>query len=461
MATVTRETIANLHEKLVVKITKEDYFPSFEKSLKQASKKANVPGFRKGNVPAGMLKKMYGPSIYMEEVIRTANQELSKFMQTEKPNIFAQPLPMEDAKFNLDMNNPQDYEFSFEMGVKPPVDTKILDDKKGSLNRYKIAIEDKMLDEEILNIRKRAGKIENPDTLENDTDIVYVTYQMVDADGNAIEGKEPNEDVITLEKMPASLKAKLTGAKAETSFVFQPATECTEGEIKEFLKDSLKQNPEDQEAATANYRLTLTKVGRIQERDLDEAFFEEVFPGMEVKDEATFREKIKEEMGKEVSRIGTDRLQNDIFETLVHQTEIEIPTAFLRNWLKKGGEKMKTDEEVDNEWSAFEHQLRWTLISDQLVQDFGIQVSYDEVKDEMKNRVLAYFGNVNEDEAPWLGEYLEKMMKDENTLNETYRRLLFDKLFEQIAEKMEVTEKEVSLEEFQKLPSAHAHAHAH
>lgn len=460
MATVTREPIAKLHEKLIVKISKEDYLPSFEKNLKQYGKQANLPGFRKGNVPAGMVRKMFGQSVFTDVVLQKANEQLQSYLTTEKPAIFAQPMPLGEQGLSFDMNTPQDFEFEFEIGLKPEFDVKAINDKKGALNRYLIEVDDKMLNDEIDNIRKRAGKVENPETLELDTDIVYASYEVADKDGNVAEGVEATEDVVTLDKTPKKLQEQLKGAKAGATIVFK-ASEVAEGdELKDLLKDALKQDPESQEAADAYYKLSLTKVGRLEPRDLNEEFFEEVFPGQGIKDEEGFKARIKEEMGKEINRIGTDRLQNEVFEMLVHGTDIELPIDFLKTWLKKGQEKEKTDEEVENEWSSFEHQLRWTLISDKLVNDYKVEVSLDEVKEEMKNRVVAYFGNTAMD-APWLEEYVEKMVNDENTVNETYRKLMMDKLFTEIANKMEVKDQSIALEDFQKLPSAHEQHHAH
>src|SRR5438045_1418125 len=122
MAEITRENIGLLHDKLTVKVSKEDYFPSFEKTIKEYSKKANIPGFRKGMVPSGMIKKMYGPSLFHEEVLKTVEKEIQTYLASEKPDFFAQPLPMNSDLRKLDMNEPADYEFPFEMGLKPSID---------------------------------------------------------------------------------------------------------------------------------------------------------------------------------------------------------------------------------------------------------------------------------------------------------------------------------------------------
>src|SRR5204863_8527177 len=119
MATITKENIGLLHEKLTVKLEKTDYLPSFEKALKNYSKKANIPGFRKGQVPSGLIKKMYGTSVFSDEVLRSVDRELGKYLETDKLDIFAQPLPVEIDMRQLDMNNPTEYIFQFEVGMKP------------------------------------------------------------------------------------------------------------------------------------------------------------------------------------------------------------------------------------------------------------------------------------------------------------------------------------------------------
>lgn len=456
MATVTRETIGNLHDKLVVKIAKEDYLPSFESALKKYSKNANVPGFRKGNVPAGMVKKMYGQTVFVEEVLNSANRELQAYLQETKPEIFAQPIAMEDADLKFDMNQPADFDFSFEIGLKPEFEITPLS-KKGTLTKYKIKVSDKLVDDEIENISRRSGKVENPESFENDTDIVYASYEACDTNGNVEEGATKTEDVVTIEQMPKKLAEQLKAIKPEETIVFVPAEVCTEEELPVFMKSAIHKTEE--EATKAHYKLTLTKIGRLIPRELNEDFFAEAFPGAEIKELDVFKERVKEELEKETNRIAKDRMQNEIFETLVHETPITLPVDFLKAWLKRGGEQVKTDEEVEKEFGSFDHQLRWTLISDKLIREYGIQVTLDEVMADIKSKVMAYFGMKEGDDAPWMESYLEKMQKEEKTMDETYRRLLFDKLFEKLEEVLEVKAAEVTEEEFSNLAPSHHHNH--
>ena len=165
MASVIKENIGDLHDKLTVKITKEDYLPSFEKAIKEYSKKANIPGFRKGMVPAGMVKKMYGASIFYDEVIKSVEKQLQEYLTEEKPGIFAQPLPMESDLRGLDMNNPSEYDFPFEIGLKPEITLDALSSAKPVFHKVKVTPE--MVNEEIEKLVTKFGTM-------NDLSLIHI-----------------------------------------------------------------------------------------------------------------------------------------------------------------------------------------------------------------------------------------------------------------------------------------------
>lgn len=454
MASVTRENIAKLQDKITVKVTKEDFMPSFEKSLKNYAKTANVPGFRKGMVPAGMVKKMFGQSVYNEEIIRVASKQLEDYLKNEKLAIFAKPMLVPDtAPQALDMNAPTDVDFTFEIGIKPEFTIPAID-SKAALTKYKIEVSDSMLNDEIERIARRYGKPEDKDAVESKDDIVYVTFEV---EGN--EAIEKVEDTAILERYPLQLQAMLQGKKANDTLSFRPSEVCTAEELPLFLKNTVK----NELAADTSYKLTLTKVAKIIPAELDETLFAQVFQGADVSDEAMFRDMIRIELGREYERITIERLNNEIYEMLVHNTPLEIPVPFLKRWLKEGQEKMKTDAEVEQEFPAFEHQLRWTLISDKIINENKISVSFEEVNEDIKARVLAYFGMQAGDEAPWMEGYMQKIAKDEKTLNETYQRLMFDRLFQFLHTQFSISETSISEDAFFKLQDPHAthHHHAH
>lgn len=460
MATVTRETIGKLHDKVTVKLTKEDYVPSFEKSLKQYAKNVNIPGFRKGMVPSGMVRKMYGQSIFTDEVLRAAGTKIEEYLKEEQVQIFAQPMAMREGTApSLDMNNPAEVDFTFEIGLKPEFEVAALNGKK-ELTRYKVQVSEKLLDDEIVRLQRRFGKAEPQDSVTSKENIIYSTFTQCDADGNVTEGAAPIEDTELMDKLPVKIQELIMGKKADDSVIIQPKAVCTEEELPVFMKDSLKL-PVD--AAENYYKMTLTKVSLLIPAELNEELYKQVFQNAEIADETAFRDMLRTELSKEYDRMSRERLQNEMYEILVHTTNLDLPVDFLKRWMREGNEKPKSAEEVENEFPGFDHQLRWTLISDKLIIENDINVTREEVLEDIKGRVLAYFGMNAEmaEDTPWMDDYMAKVVKDDKTMDETYRRLVFDKLFAFLETKFVVVDKDIDEESFFKLQSAHDEHHHH
>lgn len=452
MAQVTRSSIAPLHDKISITLSKEDYAPSFEKSLKQHAKNANVPGFRKGHVPAGIIKKMYGPSIYQEEVLRAASQELENYMRQEKLSIFAQPmaLPME-TPLNLDMNNPGEFTFDFEVGLKPEFEVPAL--RNGHvLPRYKVTITEEMVDEEIKRMTQRLGQMEHPETTENEEDVVFFETGVPDQNGNT-------ERPVLISRLPEGLRAKFIGVKAGDEVVINPAADfADENERSTFAAEIL-----GTEELEADHTAKIAKVGRITPAAVDENLFAQVYPNNTPADEAAFREKVRENIQSEYDRVAAERLDSEIFETLVHTTPIELPKDFLKRWMEQGGadDKPKSAEQVEAEFPQFEHSLRWSLISDKLIGENKIHVGIEEIRNNIKERLQGYFGIEDMEDAPWVEGYMKQAEKDEKMMNETYQNLLFGRLFEALRGKVATEEKEISDKDFFALPSPGAAHHQH
>ncbi|MBS1645163.1 MAG: trigger factor [Bacteroidetes bacterium] len=460
MATITRENIALHTEKILVSLQKEDYQPKFEKALKGYAKHANVPGFRKGHVPAGMVKKMYGQALFQEEVLNQASAAISEYLQNEKLAILGQPLIMPEASARvLEMNGTANLDFAFEIGLKPDFEVTALNGSQ-NLTQYNIQISDEMLQEEVARVAKRLGKVEELDVLSHPEHMIYAEYYPCDADGNMLEGMDSIKETSELKSLPVKLQEMVMGKKADDSLVINPTEICTDEERVNFAKTIVK--VADVSNLADYYLLKIIKISAIIPREMDITFFGEVFPNDDILDEAAFNAKFRTELGKEFEAASTSRMRDEIYELLVHNTPIELPVAFLHRWLAEGQEKPQSMEQVQREFPAFEHQLRWTLISDKLLQEYGITVTREEVLDHMKSRVLSYFGLESSEDAPWMEGYMEKLEKEEKSMNETYRTMLFERLFDTLKTKFTIVEKDVTEKEFLELANPHdAHHHHH
>ena len=236
MSTVTRENIGLLNDKIIVKIEKSDYLPSFEKSLKEYGKKANIPGFRKGMVPTSLIKKMYGNSVFTDEVLKGVEKKLTDYLTTEQLEIFAQPLPLpENDASKINMTQPTDYSFAFEVGLKPAFQLPELSSLTPT--RYQIIVTDEMLNEEIERIRQKNGTMTEPGTVGGDDNVLNVTFQETDAAGSLIEGSQPKDNSLLVKYFAPAFRTELLNKKAGDEFTIQLLTAFEDKERTWILQD--------------------------------------------------------------------------------------------------------------------------------------------------------------------------------------------------------------------------------
>lgn len=455
MASVTRENIGELHDKLTVKVSKEDYLPSFDKKLKEYSKTANIPGFRKGMVPAGMIRKMYGASIFTDEILKSVEKELYSWLNNEKPEIFGQPLPLANDLRDMDMNNPADYEFSFEIGVKP--DYTLADVSKAKVTLHKVNATDAMVDEEIARMQVKGGKMTEPETIANEENVLNILFTEADKDGNVVEGGVSKENSVILKYLTAATQKKFMGKKVGETVTVQLSKAFDDDKLEMFLQD-LGFEKDDKEAAKKYFNLEIVKIGLVEKRELTEDFFKEIYPNKDIKTEAELRDALKEEIEKYWEGQSRNQLQDQLYHYLIDETKMEFPAEFLKRWLQTGGDKEKTAEQVEAEFPSFSNQLKWTLISDKLIKENGLEVGNEELREYMKVEIMRYFGTMNlGEDTSWIESYIDRMMKDEKQVDSSYRRLITDKLFNFIEGQVKPKEKIVTVEELNAMQHHHQH----
>ncbi len=459
MATVTRENIGQLNDKITVKLSKEDYLPSFEKALKNYSRQANIPGFRKGMVPSGLIRKMHGQSVFADEVLRIVEKQLSDFMVNEKLEIFAQPLPLpENDSSKLDHTAPAEYSFSFEIGLKPEI--KVADLAAAKLPYYKIIVTDEMLDEETTRLRQRNGTMSEPEQIDNEENVLNLTFEELDENGEVKEDGIKKENSVLVKYFAPAFRTQLMGKKKDESLTLTLA-EAFEEKEREWILGDLGLSKDDPAAASKSFKITLTKLGMVENAPLDENLFKAVFPGKEIADVAGFRAALKEDIELQLENQSRNQLYDSIYHFLLDQTNIEFPSSFLKRWMQQSGEKPKTEEEVEKEYPSFANSLKWTLIIDQLVKENNIEVNQDDLRGFAKAQLFSYMGNMNmgqlDIEQPWVNDYVERMMKDRKFVEDSFHRIQTDKIFAVAENQVGKDEKPISLEDFQKMQAEHHH----
>lgn len=458
MGTVTRENIGLLNDKIIVKIEKSDYLPSFEKSLKEYGKKANIPGFRKGMVPTSLIKKMYGNSVFTDEVLKSVEKKLTDYVSTEQLEIFAQPLPLpENDASRINMTQPEDYSFAFEVGLKP--EFKLPDLSALTPTRYQIAISDDILNEEIERLRQKNGTMTEPESVTGDDNVLNITFQESDAAGQTLEGSQAKENSLLVKYFAETFRPQLLGKRAGDSFTIQLLTAFEEKERAWIMQD-LGLNKELAADAEKYFQVVITKVGLLEKAALDEAFYKKVYPSRTIETETDFREAVRQDMADQWKAQTDNHLQHSLYHLLLEKTEIAFPESFLKRWLLNGGEKPKTPEEVENEFPAFTNALKWNLITDKIVTEQQIEVTPEEIREAARKQLFSYLGGLPKgDEQPWVEEYVQKMMQDRKFVEETYQNLRTNKMLHWVETQVKPVDKTITAEEFNKLNEEHRHHH--
>lgn len=451
MATITRENIGLLTDKLTVTVGKNDYFARYEQSLKKYAKTANIPGFRKGMVPAGLVKKMYGQSVFTDEVLRTVETELNTYLNNEKLEIFAQPLPLDNDARALDLNNPSDYAFAFEIGLKPAIN---INTNGIKVTKYEIEVTEAMIDEEVNRLQVRNGKMTEPESLETEEHVLNVKFVEADAKGNAIEGGVSKDNSLLVKYFAEGFRKNLIGKKKDDVVSLQLSKAFEDKELEVILSD-LGLTKED---ADKHFNLEITKVGLVEKAPLEEALFLATYPNKEIKTAEEFRNEVKAEIARYYESQSRNQIHDQIYHHLIDHTTIELPEAFLKRWLQTGGEKPKTAEEAEQEFPSFASQLKWTLISSQLIADNNIEVNPDDIKAFARQQLFSYMGGqILDENQPWVEDYVNRMMQDRKFVEDTYHRVSTDKLFSTLETQVNATPEKISAEAFAEKLHHHHH----
>jgi trigger factor len=455
MATVIRENIGLLNDKLTVTLSKEDYFGAFEQNLKKYAKTANIPGFRKGMVPAGLVKKMYGQSVFSDEVLKNVEKSLNEYLTNEKLDIFAQPLPLDNDARALDMNDPRDYVFAFEIGLKPSFE---IDLKSLNAIRYKVIVTDEMINEELARLQTRHGKLSEPEIADNEENVLNVKFIETDAAGNEVEAGITKDNSLLIKYFAEGFRKNLLGKKKDDSIVLQLKDAFEDKELEVILKDLNLDTTEN--ASEKYFKLLITKLGFVNKAEINEELFIAVYPNKEIKTEEEFRDAIKEEIAGYFESQSKNQLHDQIYHHLLDHTKIEFPANFLKRWIQTGGEKPKTEAEAEEEYPNFEDQLKWTLITSKLAEENKVEVLPDDIRAFAKMQLFQYMGGqlgALGDNQQWVDDYANRMMQDKKFVEDSYHRISSEKLFDALETQVTAVEEAIGADEF--ATKLHHHHH--
>ncbi len=446
---VSLTNVDSVNAILQISIAKEDYQEKVNDSLKNFRKKANIPGFRPGTVPVGMVKKMYGKSIMAEEINKLVGENLYKYIQENKLNVLGEPLPNEEKQQPIDFSTEGDYDFFFDIALSPEIKLSLT--KKDKINYYKINVDEEHIDKQIDSYKANYGKYEKVEEGAKETDLIRGVISELE-NGNV---KESGIYVESGMVMPSYIKdaeeqAKFVGAKAGDIVTFNPgkAYEGNETEIASLLhiqKDSV-------EAIAPEFKFEITEITRYKEAELDQEFFDKIFGEGTVKDVEEFRGKVKELIADQFAPDSDYKFLLDAKELLEKKVgDLEFPEAFLKRWLMTTGEE-RTAESLDQDFPKILSDLKFHLIKEQIAKDKEIKIENEDMKTIAMQAARAQFAQYGMNNLPdeMVENYANDMLKNKDNARNLLDRAMENKIIDVLKTTLGVTEKEISLDEFRK-----------
>lgn len=432
---ITKENVDALNAVVKVDIVAEDYQEKVTKQLNDYRKTANIPGFRKGQVPMGMVKKQYGKSIMIDEVNKLLQESLNKFLAEEKLDILGNPLPRVKDDFNWDAEK---FSFEFELGLAPEFDVNLK--PKNKVTQYNIVATDELIDKEIENIQSRYGKMSAIDAA---NEVANVTGTFVN------EEKEINK------KATVSVK-DIKGKTNLKKFVGAKVGDVLELKTKDLFEDEhklqqvLEVSHDDVHELDITVSFTIEEITETEAAELDKELFDKLFADGSVSSVTDLKDKIKEDAEKQFQQQADQQLLNAITENLVDNTKFDLPTDFLQKWLQTAGEKQLTAEEASEEYNKSEKGLRYQLIEGKVMKDNEIKIDYAELVDYAKGFIrsqMAQFGNMNPEEKE-LDDIAGRVLQNQEEAQKLQSQLISQKLLAFYKENMSFDTKELSYEDF-------------
>ncbi|MDG1040793.1 MAG: trigger factor [Polaribacter sp.] len=432
---ITKENVDALNAVVKVDIVAEDYQTKVAEVLQDYRKKADIPGFRKGHVPMGMVKKQYGKSIMIDEVNKLLQESLNKFLTEEKLDILGNPLPRIQDDFSWDTET---FSFEFELGLAP--DFKVDLTAKKKITQYNIVADDALIDKEIENLQARYGKM-------NAVDVI--------AETSNVTGTFVNEEN-DINKKSSIVLADLKGKANLKKFVGAKVGDVIELKTKGLFSDdhklegTLGLSHDKIHGLDIKVSLTVEEITETELAELDQELFDKLFPNGDVKSVTEVRNRIKEDAEKQFLTQGDQQLLNAVTEYLVENTKFDLPAEFLQKWLATAGEKEMTSEEAAAEYAKSEKGLRYQLIEGKIMKDNDIKLDYAELVEYAKGFIrtqMAQFGNMNPEEKE-LDDIAARILGNQEEAKRLQEQLISHKLLTFYKENITFKTKEVTYENF-------------
>ena len=443
---ITKESTGDLTALITVEINENDYADKVKSGLNDYRKKANIPGFRAGKVPFGIVNKMYGKAVLGEEVNKILSEKLNTYITENKLNLLGNPLPSLEKEDKVDLENDKDFTFYFDIAYSPEINLEL--NEKIKSNYFDIEVSDKMTDDYVLDIQSRFGEHTHPETVTEGSEIT-AEFKQLDAEGNVLEGGIAHKGNLKLEDIKLkTITKKFVGTAKGDKVILDPMKAFKDADMVSKILAVTKEMVED---LKADFEAEITEINFTIPAEVNEDLFKKAYPTDEIKTVDEFRAKVKEDASKQFIGESDKLFMSETVDMLIEKAGIEVPVDFMKRWVLANNEGKLTAEQIDAQWASYEHSLKWQLLQDKMFKENTIKVEAAEVREHVKGFIGGqYFGGQEQNEAftSQIEGIVDSVMQNKEEVNKIYDQLYDKKLLDLFKEKLSLKNKSISLEDF-------------
>lgn len=445
---VTKESVDNLNALLKVKVEQKDYQEKVDKQLADYRKKANIPGFRQGKVPMGIVKKQYGRSVLADELNKLVSEALHGFIEKEKLDILGNPIPKMDEEVKGDFNNPETFEFIYEIGMTPEVDIKL--SGKNKYEYTKVKIDKKLVDKQIEDLTKRYGKLVAGEKV-GEKDMVLGQFVELDDKGEIKEGGIMNSSTISLEFVEKDkVKKELIGKKAGDKVVVNPA-DVSKGS--QDMASMLGVKEDELDGISDKFQLTINEIKIMEPAELNQELFDKLFGEGAVSSEKEMRAKIEADLEQMFAQDSDKILMRRVTNDLIEKTKIDLPDEFLKRWILASQQEPIEMAQIEKEYDGYAKSLKWQLIQSAIFKANDIKIEQEEVLNHTKGLLVnqyAQYGMPAPEEEE-LNQAAQQVLSNQKESQQIFDMLAETKLVSYFKETVKLNEKAVDYDEYVKI----------
>jgi trigger factor len=446
---ITRENIDALNGIIRVSIEKADYAANVEQSLTDYRKKTNMPGFRPGKVPQGLVKKLYGKAALADEVNKLLSDGLSKFIVEEKLDILGEPLPNEEFQKAIDWDLDTDFEFVFDIGFAPEV--KITLDKKTKIPYYKIKVSEDMIDKQIESYASRFGANQPVDIVANDVTVRGNIVQLDDENNIVENGLGAEMALISIDLIKdEEIKNNFIGKTIDEEVIFDMKKAYPNDTEVAYL---LNIDKKDALNVKGNFKITIKEINKFVPAELNEEHYKKIIgEDTSINNAEAFRLHVADDLSNYFTPTVNYKFAIDAQELLVNEVKIEFPEKFLKKWLLAANKELK-QEEIDTDFEHFLEDLRWQVIKENIIKENELSVTEEDVIGLAREVAASQFRQYGMFDIPeeHLDGFAKQMLEKKDDRKRLYTKKMEDKIMDVVKSKVTLEVKEVTSEEFEKM----------